>query len=127
VLLTALTAGFVEQIDGNPALPKRVQAQLTEAANASGLDVVPVAEVEQSARDAGLGPRKAAAVATSYGDALLDALKRALGAVAFLALIGLWFTKGLPGRTQQAPAPEPGANAPAPAKREAAAAGGSAS
>jgi EmrB/QacA subfamily drug resistance transporter len=126
VLLTALTSGFVAQVDGNPALSNRVQHQLTDAANASGLDVVPVAQVEQSARDAGLGPREADAVATSYGDALLDALKRSLGAVAFLALLGLWFTKGLPGRTQTVREAEPATSAAA-ATRAAAPAGGASS
>src|SRR4051794_28351878 len=126
VLLTALTSGFVAEVDGNPALPNRVQHQLIDAANASGLDVVPVAQVEQSARDAHLGPRKAAAVATSYGDALLDALKRSLGAVAFLALLGLWFTKGLPGRTDTVREAEPGTSVAA-ATRAAAPAGGASS
>ena len=43
--------------------------------------------------------RDAESVASSYGDLLLDALRRALGAVAFLAFIGLAFTRGLPGRS----------------------------
>jgi MFS family permease len=104
VLLTALTSGFVSQIEDNSALPQRTRDQLAQQASATGLDVLPVAQVEQAARDAGLRRPQAEAVAKSYGDALLDALKRALGAVAFLALVGLWLTKGLPGRT--APVPE---------------------
>jgi MFS family permease len=104
VLLTALSSGFAAQIDGNPDLPSRTEQRITDSATASGLEVVPAEDVEQSARDAGLGPRKAAAVADSYGNALLDALKRSLGAVGFLALMGLWFTRGLPGRSEAAAA-----------------------
>jgi MFS family permease len=111
VLLTALSSGFAAQIDGNPDLPSRTEQRITDSATASGLEVVPAEDVEQSARDAGLGPRKAAAVADSYGNALLDALKRSLGAVGFLALMGLWFTRGLPGRSE-AVAPATTAAAP---------------
>ena len=107
-------------------MPQRTRDELAQDASATGLDVVPVAQVEQAARDSGLPPKQAVAVGESYGNALLDALKRSLGAVAFLALVGLWFTRGLPGRTAPAAAPEGTASAAAaPAKRAAAPAGGS--
>ena len=44
----------------------------------------------------GLTPEQASAVADDYGDAQLDALRLALGAVALAALLSLWFTRGLP-------------------------------
>jgi hypothetical protein len=34
-----------------------------------------------------------------YGDAQLYGLKRAIGAIAVIALLALWFTRGLPGRS----------------------------
>jgi hypothetical protein len=74
--------------------------------SSSGLDVVSVSQVEQAAIDGGVGRRDATEVAASYGRALLDALKRSLFAVAFLALLGLFLTKNLPGRSSAAePAP----------------------
>jgi hypothetical protein len=63
-----------------------------------GIPIVPVAEVEQGAVDAGLPPDQAQALAQDYGDAQLQGLKRAILAVAVFALLSLWFTRGLPGR-----------------------------
>jgi hypothetical protein len=118
VLLTALTAGFVSRVNNDQSLPTSAQQQIEAVATESGLEVVPVAEVEQAARDAGLSRRDAASVAASYGDALLDALKRALGAVAFLAFLGLVFTRGLPARSARGTPiadalPPPAVDAPA--------------
>ena len=61
-----------------------------------GIDIVPVDTVEQTAVERGLTPDQAHAVATDYGDAQLDALRLALGAVAAAALFSLWFTRHLP-------------------------------
>jgi MFS family permease len=96
VLLASLTSGFVTRIESNPALPQDVQTQITDAA-ASGIDVVPVDQVEQIARDAGLPPDEAAAVADDYGNAELDGLKKSFLAIAFLGIGALWFTRRLPG------------------------------
>ena len=100
VLIAALSTGWVERVEANPAIPAAVRTQVAEVAQA-GIPIVPVAEVEQAAVDGGLPPEQAAAVATDYGDAQLDALKRAIGAVAVFALLALWFTRGLPGRPER--------------------------
>jgi len=102
VLIAALSSGFVERVQANPAVPQAVQQQATEVANA-GLEVVPVDDVEQAALDQGVPEEQAQAIAHDYGEAQLQGLKRAVGAVALFALMGLWFTRHLPGRT----APEP--------------------
>ena len=47
---------------------------------------------------AGSRRTRPSAVADDYGDAQLDALRLALGAVALAALLSLWFTRGLPTR-----------------------------
>jgi hypothetical protein len=54
-------------------------------------------------RDAGVPPRQADAIADDYGQAQLQGLKRALGVVALVALLSLWFTRRLPGRPARAP------------------------
>jgi MFS family permease len=104
VLLTGLTNGFIDRIEQNPALPQRTQAALTERAS-QGLDAVPVSQVEAAALEAGLPADQAQAVADDYGEAELDGLRNALGAVAFLAVLAFWFTRNLPGRAP-VPAPE---------------------
>ena len=101
VLIAALTTGFVERVEQNPAIPAEVREQVAEAAQ-KGIPVAPVAEVEQAALDQGVPAEQAQAVAADYGEAQLDGLKRAIGAVAVFALLSLWFTRRLPGRAPPA-------------------------
>jgi MFS family permease len=98
VLLGSLATGFTERITDNPAVPAAAQDAIVAKAD-EGIDIVPVASVESAAVDAGLTPDQASAVASDYGDAQLDALRLALGAVALAALLSLWLTRGLPSRS----------------------------
>jgi MFS family permease len=95
VLLASLATGFTDRVAHNPAIPAPAQARITEIAS-SGVDIVPVADVEKAADEGGLTNRQAQAVAADYGDAQLEALRLALGAVAAAALLSLWFTRRLP-------------------------------
>jgi hypothetical protein len=95
VLLGSLATGFSERITNNPDVP--AAARETIVANAEqGIDIVPVAAVEQAGVDGGLTPDQARAVATDYGEAQLDALRLSLGTVALTALLSLWLTRRLP-------------------------------
>ena len=85
MLLGALATGFSDRVTANPAIPER-----------PGSDIVPVAAVEQAAVEGGLAPAQAQAVTDDYGDAQLEALRLALGAVALAALLSLWCTRRLP-------------------------------
>jgi EmrB/QacA subfamily drug resistance transporter len=97
VLIAALSNGFVSRVEENPALPQEVREQATQVAE-RGLEVVPVDDVKKAATEAGLPDDQAQAIADDYGDAELQGLKRAVGAVAIFALLALWFTRRLPGR-----------------------------
>jgi MFS family permease len=95
VLLGSLATGFSERIADNPNIP--APARQAIVANVEhGIDIVPVATVEQAATDGGLDPEQASAVAADYGDAQLDALRLALGAVALTALLAVTLTRRLP-------------------------------
>jgi MFS family permease len=96
VLLGSLATGFSERVVANPTIPAAAREQLVANAE-DGIDIVPVGAVERAAVDAGLTRDQAHAVATDYGEAQLDALRLALGAVALAALLSLWFTRRLPG------------------------------
>ena len=86
VLLASLATGFSERITTDPDVPPA--ARETIAANTQeGIDIVTVETVEQAALDGGLNPDQARAVAADYGDAQLDALRLALGAVALAAVL----------------------------------------
>jgi EmrB/QacA subfamily drug resistance transporter len=97
VLIAALSNGFVSRVEENPALPQQVREQAAQVAD-KGLEVVPVDDVKKAATEAGLPADQAQAIADDYGDAELQGLKRAVGAVAIFALLALWFTRRLPGR-----------------------------
>jgi EmrB/QacA subfamily drug resistance transporter len=102
VLIAALTNSFLERVQQNPAVPEGVRERVTHVAQ-KGIPVVAVADVEQAGVDAGLTDDQAKAIADDYGDAQLQGLKRAIGAVAIFALLALWFTRGLPGRAPPPP------------------------
>jgi MFS family permease len=113
VLIAALSSGLVTRVEQNPAVPPPVREQVAEVAQ-RGIPVVPVEDVEQAALDQGIPADQAAAIADDYGDAQLDGLKRAIGAIAIIALLSLWFTRRLPGRSLQEPVPRA---RPTPAER----------
>jgi MFS family permease len=98
VLIAAMTSGFISEVEQNPAVPSSVQERLEQAVE-KGIPIAPVDDVEQALRDEGLPADQASAVAGDYGDAQLHGLKRAIGAVAIFALLSLWFTRRLPGRS----------------------------
>jgi MFS family permease len=105
ILLTSLTSSFVSRVSENPALPQDVRTSITAKAE-KGIDIVPVDEVQKAAVDAGLPQDQADALATDYGNAQLDGLKRALLGVALLAAAGLYFTRRLPSKALQPAAPD---------------------
>jgi MFS family permease len=112
VLLASLATGFSERIADNPAIP--TAARETIVANTEeGIDIVPVDDVEQASLDGGLSEDQATAVAADYGEAQLDALRLALGAVALAALLSLGFTPRLPTASLAEADVRPGSRQPA--------------
>jgi Na+/melibiose symporter-like transporter len=106
VLISALTSGFVSRVEQNPAISPSVQDSIKTVAK-QGIPVVSVDEVRTAAEKKGVPKAEANALADDYGDAQLQGLKRAIGAVAIFALLSFWFTRDLPGRPPTAPAREP--------------------
>jgi len=102
ILILNLINGFNDNVADNPQVP--AQARETIAANTQeGIDIVPVAQVEQLGISRGLSEEQAKAVAGDYGDAQLDALRVSIGAVAVIALLSLWFTRRLPAASAEKP------------------------
>ncbi len=96
ILLSGLTSATLEGVTTNPALPPETQTAIADKVAADGIDVVPVETVRAAATAAGLSPAEADAVASDYAAAQLVGLRDALGAVALVAVLGLWFTRRLP-------------------------------
>jgi MFS family permease len=95
VLLGSLATGFGERIADNPDIPAAAR-QAIVANTQDGIDIVPVDAAEQAGVKGGLTQPQARALAADYGEAQLDALRLALGAVALAALLSLWLTRHLP-------------------------------
>jgi len=95
VLLSSLATGFADRVAANPDIPAAARQSIA-ASTEKGIDIVPVSAVEQAATEGGLSPEQADAVADDYGDAQLEALRLALGAVALAALLSLSVTRRLP-------------------------------
>jgi EmrB/QacA subfamily drug resistance transporter len=112
ILLGGMTSAFVSAIDENPAVPDDLRVRLTEQATSSGLEVLPVAQVEQYLLAAGLPADQATAITADYANSQLQGLKVALFAVAIFAVLATWFTRRLP--HESAPTREPD-TAPEPA------------
>jgi MFS family permease len=95
VLIVGLVNGFNSNLADNPDVSPQVRETIS-ANTEEGIDIISVDQAEQRALQKGLPQQEASAVADSYGDAELSALRQSLGAVAFIALLSLWFTRRLP-------------------------------
>jgi len=115
VLISALTSGFVSRVEQNPAISSSTQEAVKKSAR-QGIPVASVDDVQNAAEQQGVPKAEAEALADDYGDAQLQGLKRAIGAVGIFALLSFWFTRGLPGRavTVVEPPTEPAAVASPP-------------
>jgi MFS family permease len=107
ILLSGLTSGFVDRVSSDPAVTPQLQRKIA-AGSEGGLPMVSKSTVTSKAEQAGLQPDQVAAVTKHYGDAQIEALKLALLWAAVFSLIGLFFTRRLPG----APLSEAEARAP---------------
>jgi hypothetical protein len=96
VLLSGLTTGLHDRVRADASIPPNVQQQIVEGTE-QGVPMVSGATAEAAAKKAGLSPDQVETVVDHYGDAQIDALKRAVLAASFFALVALWFAGDLPG------------------------------
>ena len=106
ILIASLVGGFQKAVLADPALAA-VAPQLSAQAEQSA-NFVSVEQVTAAAEAAGLSPEEVAAVTEQYASAQIMALKVAFAALAFFALLALWYVQSLPNRADGAkPADEP--------------------
>jgi MFS family permease len=112
VLLGGLTSGFHDRIQGDKAIPPKVQQQIVNGTE-QGVQMISKPDAKSIAEKAGLPPVQVDTVVHDYGEAQIQALKRALVAASLFALVALWFAADLPprplaGEAQEASEPKPG-------------------
>ena len=95
IVLSGLTSTFLTNISEDERISSAVSEQVGVAAG-SGVDFVSADQIGDAALEAGLDEPTADAIVDSYESAQLQALKTGLLVAAFLALLSLPFTKGLP-------------------------------
>jgi hypothetical protein len=94
VLISALTASFLNGIESNPAVPERVK---TEAPTklAAGIPFVSDAQLQAALDEAGVPGDTADAIVDENSKARLDALRAALAVLALIGLTG-WISRRIP-------------------------------
>lgn len=95
ILLAGLTTGFDDRIRADEGIPDQVEAQIVNGTE-EGVPMVSQPTVEATVQKAGLPPDQAERVVDAYGDAQIDALKRALLGASFFALVAVWLAGDLP-------------------------------
>jgi MFS family permease len=95
VLIAALTQSFLVGIERNPDVPKAVTAQ-AQVSLASGAPFLSDTELAAALDDAGVEPTVAQAISAENRAARVTALRQALATLVVLALLSLFFTRGIP-------------------------------
>ena len=95
LVLTGLTGAFVRNVTADERIAEEVAAQVSVAVG-NGIDFVASDQVETAVQQAGVDEAQTQAIVDDYEQAMLQALKAGLLAAAFLALVSLATTKGLP-------------------------------
>jgi len=95
VLISALTSSFFAGIESNPAVPDDLSSQ-AQTELTSGVPFISDADLEAALDDAGVPPAESAAIVDENAEARLEALRASLSVLAVLALVALFFSRGLP-------------------------------
>jgi MFS family permease len=105
VLISALTASFFSGIRDNPAVPKDL-ASKAQVELAGGIPFVSDADLKTALDKADIPPQTADAVVDENAKARLDGLRASLSVLAVIAMLALFFSRGIPTRQPGAAPPE---------------------
>lgn len=97
VMIAILTASFISGIQDNPAVPAQVSQQASVEL-AAGIPFVSDSALETALTDAGVSADVTDAVVQENAQARVQGLDAALGVLALLALVSLFFTGRIPER-----------------------------
>jgi hypothetical protein len=95
VLIAVLTSAFLLGVQQNPAIPQEVKSQ-ADVTLAAGVPFVSDASLEDAMREAGATAAVTDAAVEVNRQARIEALSSALTVLALLAVVALFFTRGIP-------------------------------
>lgn len=107
ILISALTTSFLNGIANNPAVPQQLTSK-AQVQLAGGIPFVPDSQLDAALADAGVTGKTADAIVAENAAARLDGLRAALTVLSGIALVALFFTRGIP-KAQPAADPQPAA------------------
>jgi len=97
VMIAVLTASAIAGVQENPDVPAQVKAQASVEL-AAGVPFISDSQLEQALVDAGASEQTTQAVLDVNRQARIEGLDAALGILALLAVVALFFTGGIPRR-----------------------------
>ena len=97
VLISALTSSFFTGIQDNPAVPEQLSSQ-AQVQLAGGVPFISNSDLSTALDEAGVDQATANAIIEENADARLDGLRAALSVLALIALVALFFARGIPTR-----------------------------
>jgi nucleoid-associated protein YgaU len=103
ILIAAVTAGFLTNIQQNPAIPTAAKSQ-AQVELAGGVAFVSDADLTAALEEANVDPATSDAALDAYADARIVGLRSALAILALLTLIALFIAQRIPKAQPQAPA-----------------------
>jgi hypothetical protein len=95
IMIAAVTAAFVANIEQSPAIPSRVKAE-AQVQLASGVPFISDADLEAALDEAHVSSRTTDAALDAYRDARIAGLRSALAILAVLALAALFLAQRIP-------------------------------
>jgi hypothetical protein len=95
ILIASLSASFLQGVQGNPAIPRELQAQATVAL-AAGVPFVSDVQLQTALTEAGVPPDATAAAIDVNREARVAGLRSALAVLAVIAMIGLFAARRIP-------------------------------
>jgi len=95
ILISALTASFFSGISNNPNVPDKLASD-AQVQLSSGVPFISDADLEAALKDAGVPPATATAVVDENAHARIEALRTSLAVLAVIALLALFFVRGIP-------------------------------
>ena len=95
VLIGALTASFLIGVQDNPDIPSDL-ADTAETELAGGIPFMSTADLETALDDAGVDGDEADAIVEENEKARITGLRVSLAVLALMAVLALFFTRGIP-------------------------------
>jgi MFS family permease len=106
IMIATVTAGFLANIQDNPAIPAQVKSQ-AQVELAGGVPFISDADLEDALDEANVSSETTDAALDAYREARISGLRAALAILAALAIVALFLTQRIPSTQPAGPSHAP--------------------